>query len=467
VKQLHIALLFEAHQPIRLKRLNESLPPMIPDNIDEIFDYYTNDLVLDRVSERTYRNATKIIKNSIKELKEYKVNFSISGILLEQLNKKHKDIIDIFKEIGESDNVEFISQTYYHSLAWFIDKREFYDQIKMDSDIIKEIFGYKPRAAENTEFIYNNDIGCFLKDIGFDTVVTEGVDYILNGRSPNYLYYNPQCNNKVVLRNYRLSDDIGFRFSNRNWDQYPLTAEKYATWINETPGDFVFVAIDYETFGEHHNPSTGIYNFLEWLPREIIKRKIGFLNISEIKDKFSAKDSYDVPPWNTISWADERDLSAWLGNEMQKESFNLLRKLYYYSKPFNNILETYRKLTISDHLYYIAKKYGPTGEVHNYFNPQGNAEKAFQAYTMALTLLQLKTKNEIEEKICEFLKNVDLPSELCFYFKEYKACSFREFLKIKETNPLLIKEYENELKTWLKDIFMVNNLDEITNYCNL
>ncbi len=467
---LDIALLFEMHQPIRLKKLHDFPPTSIPNNLNDIFDNYSNKVILNRVTEKTYRYATKIIKNNIEKYNGFKVNFSISGILLEQLKESNKDVIKLFQDLASSERVEFLAQTYYHSLSWFIDKKEFYDQIKMQADSIQENIGYKPKSAENTEFIYNNDIGCFLKDMGYEVVVTEGVDYILNGRSSNKIYKNPLCGHKIVLRNYRLSDDIGFRFSNKNWEEYPLTAEKYSYWINSTPGDFLLIAIDYETFGEHHNPSTGIYEFLDYLPKEILKfNHLKFANINEAKE---AQDYYDVPPWRTISWADERDLSAWLGNPLQRDAFNSLRRLYYYSKALGGkILDTYRKLTISDHLYYMATKYGPTGDVHNYFNPMGGYEKAFHSFITALDLLGLKIKEEVNEKLCDFLRYMVLPDELCFYFNDNgknlgRACSLSEFLKITKNLPKnYVEKHREDINRWLLDTLMIRNVDEVLRKC--
>ncbi len=466
---MEIAFLFEMHQPVRLKKLSEFSPVSMPDDLDDIFDSYTDKIILDRVTERTYRHATKIIKNNIEKYKDFKVNFSISGILLEQLNKNYKDVIKLFQDLANSERVEFLSQTYYHSLSWFIDKNEFYDQIKMQSESIENIIGYKPKSAENTEFIYNNDIGCFLRDMGFNVVVTEGVDYILNGRSPNKVYKNPLCDNKILLRNYRLSDDIGFRFSNRNWEEYPLTADKYAYWINATPGDFLLIAIDYETFGEHHNPSTGIYEFLDYLPKEILKfNNLKFSNISEAG---IPSDYYDVPPFKTISWADERDLSAWLGNPLQRDAFNILRKLYYYAKPLGReIFEAYRKMTISDHLYYMATKYGSAGEVHSYFNPMGGYEKAYHSFLTALDILSIKIKEKVKENQCEFLKKFILPDDLCFYYNYkgsiIKACSIQQLLYMVDKLP---KEYFGSIKEninqWLSQLFMIKDMDDLAKKC--
>jgi len=470
VLALDIALLFEMHQPIRLKKLHDFTPTSMPDNLNDIFDNYSNKIILDRVTEKTYRHATKIIKNNIEKYEGFKVNFSISGVLLEQLKESNIDVIKLFQDLASSERVEFLAQTYYHSLSWFIDKKEFYEQIKIQADSIEENIGYKPKSAENTEFIYNNDIGCFLKNMGYKVVVTEGVDFILNGRSPNKVYKNPLCDHKIVLRNYRLSDDIGFRFSNNKWEEYPLTAEKYSYWINSTPGEFLLIAIDYETFGEHHNPSTGIYDFLDYLPKEILKfDNLKFANISEARE---SDDYYDVPPWRTISWADERDLSAWLGNPLQRDAFNSLRRLYYYSKPFGGILlETFRKLTISDHLYYMATKYGPTGEVHNYFNPMGGYEKAFHSFIIALDMLGLKIKEKVSENLCDFLINMTLPEELCFYFNDNgknlgKACSLPEFFQAVKKLSIDYKEkHREDIDKWLSETLMVKNLDEVMRKC--
>jgi alpha-amylase len=280
------------------------------------------------VVRKAYRPATRIILDAAKEV-GFKATFSLSGLLIEQLKRRAPDVLEMFRELASMEAAEFVAQTYYHSLAWFIDRGEFEEQVREQARLVEEEIGYRPKAAENTEFIYNNDVACELYSLGYRTVLTEGADWVLGWRSPNYVYRAWGCEARVLTRNYRLSDDVGFRFGARWWDQWPLTADKYASWLEATPGDVLLIAMDYETFGEHHWPESGIHEFLKWLPREMAKRpRLRFATASEAAWRNPARDIYDVPPWASISWADERDLSAWLGNEMQRSSFSLLSRLY-------------------------------------------------------------------------------------------------------------------------------------------
>jgi alpha-amylase len=287
---------FEVHQPYRLnprsyerlveKALRGSLE--IRDVEDALFDDELNRRVFNRVADSCYIPATRIIIESIERLKnndkKFKVSFSISGVFLEQALMWRKDLVEVFQRAVNTGMVELIEQTYYHSLAAFIPHygfEELRDQVFEHRRITRELFNYEPISVENTEFTYNNDIACFFENIGFKAVLTEGVDWILGWRSPNYVYRARGCNIPVLTRNYRLSDDVGFRFSDRHWDQYPLTADKYAEWLSKTPGDVVLIAVDYETFGEHHKAETGILEFLHWLPLEVIRR--GKLRVPDSK----------------------------------------------------------------------------------------------------------------------------------------------------------------------------------------
>jgi len=412
-----IVFMFEVHQPYRLDRLAYSklLEKSLRGNLEIsdfeeiLFDQGLNRLVIERASSKCYIPATKIILENILRYKgsgrEFKVSFSISGIFLEQVRRWKPEIIDLFNELVETGNVELIEQTYYHSLAAFMPLlgwSELREQIFEHRRLVEELFGYTPTAIENTEFTYNNDIACFFDQLKYKVVLTEGVDWILGWRSPNYVYRAYNCDIKVLTRNYRLSDDIGYRFSDKNWDQYPLTADKYAAWLSATPGDLVFIAIDYETFGEHHWPETGIHEFLKWLPGEILRYEhLVFSTPSEVVDKYPVRDVYDVPPWSSISWADERDLSAWLGNHMQWNAFKILVDLRPYVKALDDpvITRLWKLLTTSDHLYYIATKFGSIEQVHSYFSPYKNAPDAYAIYVQALNILASIIAEKIVEKI--------------------------------------------------------------------
>jgi len=483
-----IMFMFELHQPYRLYRyayqklVEKSLHGGIePRDLEEIlFDNDLNRLVIERASAKCYIPATKIILENVLRYKNsdkpFKVSFSISGVFLEQVKRWKPEVIDLFHKLVDTGMVELVEQTYYHSMAAFMplqDWAELREQVDEHRKIIEELFGYKPSSIENTEFTYNNDIACLFHSMGYKVVLTEGVDWVLGWRSPNYVYRAYGCGIRVLTRNYRLSDDIGYRFSDRNWDQYPLTADKYASWLAATPGDVIFLAMDYETFGEHHWPETGIHEFLKWLPGEILKyRHLEFSTPSEVVDKYPARDIYDVPPWSSISWADERDLSAWLGNNMQWSAFKILVDLRPYIEALENpeLKRIWKLLTISDHLYYIATKFGSIEQVHSYFSPYKSAPEAYAVYVQALSILASMVADKIREKKEEVVKKLVLPSEKAFHFHMadgsytgFSAHGLRQLLDIIDYVPLESLTYHvrrGDLQKWLIDIYGLNDVAE-------
>jgi alpha-amylase len=483
-----IVLFFEVHQPYRLGRniyaklIEKSLKGRLDQNdLEEaIFDNELNRYVLNRVADRCYIPATKIIIENIERFKNtskpFKVTFSISGVLLEQAVKWRRDVIEVFQRAVETGMVELTEQTYYHSMAAFMPYygfEELREQILEHRRIIQELFNYTPLSIENTEFTYNNDLACFLENMGYKVVLTEGVEWVLGWRSPNYVYRARDCDIRVLTRNYRLSDDIGFRFSDRKWDQYPLTADKYASWLSATPGDIILIAVDYETFGEHHWPETGIYEFLRWLPIEVGKYwNLEFTTPMEVIEKYQPRDIYDVPPWTTISWADERDLSAWFGNELQIEAFKILADLRPYIRALENpgLLRIWKKLTISDHFYYMATKFGSIGEVHAYFSPYKNASIAYSLFIEAIGGLLQVVVEEVKKNPRRILSRLEVPGERAFYFNlpsgEYvgvSARSIRELLLALEKAPLesiLFHLNRGDIERWVSDVFYARELAE-------
>ena len=290
---------------------------------------------------------------------------------------------------------------------------------------------------------------------------------ILGWRSPNYVYKAKNCDIRILLRNYRLSDDIGFRFSDRNWDQYPLTADKYARWISNTPGDVILIAIDYETFGEHHDPSTGILEFLKWLPIEISKySNIDVVTPYEAAYRHSPRDVIDVPIWETISWADERDLSAWLGNNLQKTLFEYYKSLEPYAKAIGgDALKIWRYLGTSDHLYYVATKTGPTGDVHHYFSPYKDVYVAYSTFLEAITILATMILYEISSKPKLYAKRIILPHTKSFRFYlgpetplPYTARSIDELIAVISIVPIESIAYHilrGDLAKWIEENFFL------------
>jgi alpha-amylase len=303
------------------------------------------------------------------------------------------EVIDSFKELFKTGAVDMIEETYYHSLSSLFDELdEFEEQVKMHRYMIQRLFNYKPRVFRNTEAIYDNRIAKKVTDMGYKGIITEGTEKILQWRSPNYLYKPVNTDLKVLLRNYELSDDVGFRFSARLWPGYPLTAEKYAYWMSHAQGDLVNLFMDYETFGEHHWTETGIFDFLKHLPDEVFKHDhLDFVTVSEAVERYNVVGDVDVP-W-AISWADEdRDVSTWLGNDMQIACFNELKNigLKLKEKGDPSLINTWRRLQTSDHLYYCSTKGLADGDVHAYFSPYDGPYDGFINYMNILQDLKQK-----------------------------------------------------------------------------
>ncbi|MGD8787705.1 MAG: glycoside hydrolase family 57 protein, partial [Phycisphaerales bacterium] len=295
--------------------------------------------------------------------------------LLEQFQLFSPEVMSTFDALAQTGCVEFLAETYYHSLSFLYSPDEFVEQVNKHTEAINHYFGQKPRVFRNTELIYNNDLATLIESAGnFDAIITEGADHILGYRSPNFLYRPQNCNKlKLLLKNYALSDDIAFRFSNRDWSQWPLTADKFSQWISDVNGNgnVVNLFMDYETFGEHQWEDTGIFDFMRHLPYEVLKHPDNnFKTPSEVVQCYEPVGVVDVP--HIISWADiERDLSAWVGNAMQSNAIHELYRLEKQIKQTSDerIIADWRKLQASDHFYYMCTKYFADGDVHKYFNP--------------------------------------------------------------------------------------------------
>lgn len=382
-----ICLYFQLHQPDRLRQYRffdigkESY----------YFDDFANRSILNRVAQRCYLPANNMLLDLIKQCGgKFRVAFSISGSLLEQLEKYSPEVIESFKELARTNCVEFLAETYDHSLSSLISKDEFVRQIEAHKLKIKELFGQNPRVFRNTELIYSDQIGADIAQMGFVGMLTEGAKHILGWKSPNYLYtnaINPRL--KLLLRNFSLSDDIAFRFSNRSWEDWPLTADKYLLWISEVLNneDVVNIFMDYETIGEHQSESTGIFEFLSsFIQLALSQSEYIFDTPTSICKKFQPVAPLHVP--FPISWADEeRDTSAWLGNELQNEAFNKLYSLEQKIELIDDpkIKSYYGKLQQSDHFYYMCTKFFSDGAVHSYFNPYDTPYEAFINYMNVLS----------------------------------------------------------------------------------
>lgn len=364
-----VCFYFQVHQPPRLRHYT------IFDTDDNYFDDFKNAQICRKVASKCYMPSNLLLLDLIKKYKgRFKISYSVTGILLEQLELYAPEVLTLFQELASTGCVEFLAETYYHSLSFLYSQEEFIEQIETHKQTIQRLFGQTPRVFRNTELIYNNALAALIDQIGgFDVIITEGADHILGYKSPNFVYRPPNSKLKLILKNYRLSDDIAFRFSERNWSEWPLKAGKFASWVNAVNGcGFVVnLFMDYETFGEHQWEDTGIFNFLQHLPEEILKYPDNdFKTPSEVAAASDAVDVIDVP--YTVSWADiERDISAWLGNPMQENALTELYRLEANVKNTNNknIIADWRKLQASDHFYYMCTKYFADGDVHRYFNP--------------------------------------------------------------------------------------------------
>jgi alpha-amylase len=333
----------------------------------------------------------------------FKVAFSLSGIAMDQFRLYAPEVLESFKKLAETGSVEFLSETYAHSLSSLKGRDEFERQVKAHDRLIKEHFGQEPTVFRNTELIYSDEIGAMVADMGFKAMLTEGAKHVLGWKSPNYLYcnsINPKL--KLLLKNFKLSDDIAFRFSNKGWPEYPLTVEKYVSWLNQTPAkeEVINLFMDYETFGEHQWKETGIFDFLKALPAAVFKRSsFTFSTPSEVAKKLQVVSAVNVP--HPISWADEeRDLTAWLGNEMQHEAFN---KLYSLGEKVNAsgddaIKQDYAYMQVSDHFYYMSTKFFSDGEVHSYFNPYDTPYEAFINYMNVLSDFEIRVNAAVDSK---------------------------------------------------------------------
>jgi len=373
-----VCFYFQVHQPFRLKRYS------VFDDHPFYYDNEANAAILRKVAEKCYRPTTaKILDLVRRHDKRFRVSYAITSTALEQMQQWAPDVIELFQQLAATGACEFIAETSHHSLSFLYSKAEFDAQVALQEQRLKELFGAEPVIFRNTELTYSNELAQHVASKGkYRGILCEGVDGLLGYRSPNYVYHPPGLPGlKLLLKNFRLSDDIAFRFSDRNWKEWPLRAETFAKWVNQINGDgFVCnLFMDYETFGEHQWQATGIFEFLDVLPEKIfdvnpVRGQNDFKKPSECIAKYPPVGVYDVP--RMISWADtERDLSAWLGNDMQTNAASELYKLEAAVKAKQTsggdpyILEDWRKLTTSDHLYYMCTKYWADGDVHKYFSP--------------------------------------------------------------------------------------------------
>jgi alpha-amylase len=385
-----VCFYFQMHQPRRLRRYS------VFDADAQYFDTPRNSHIVRKVANKCYLPATKLLLSMIQRHEgDFRVGFSMTGCLVEQLKSHAPEVIELFRELVDTGCCEFLAETYNHSLAFHYSKDEFDQQVDMHTRMIEDLFGQTPAVFRNTELIYNNDLAAHVVQMGrFTGILAEGVDAPLDGRSPNHLYTPPDHPGlPLLLKNYRMSDDLAFRFGKHDWNEWPLTAEKYADWIAKAceQGDTVNLFLDYETFGEHQWQETGIFDFLAALPAQVLSRGVGFQTPGESIEAYEPVGSYDVK--QMTSWADtERDLSAWMGNAMQSSALQELYRMEDSIKATGDpaLLADWRMLTTSDHYYYMCTKYFSDGDVHQYFNPY---ESPYDSYINFMNVLDhLRTR---------------------------------------------------------------------------
>jgi alpha-amylase len=392
---------FHVHQPFRVKQY-------------QVFDIgndnqYFNDTsdtdlnnrrIIEKVANKSYRPTNRILKQLLEEYPEFRFALSFSGTALDQFELYAPDVLQSFQELVATGRVEILADTYHHSLAFFYSVPEFERQVAMHTRRIKELFGVAPRVFRNTELSYRNDLAKWCEDNGYLGIMAEGWDKYLGWRSPNYVYSPVGCKRiKVLLKNYKLSDDVAFRFGNRDWESWPLTAETYASWIHSHHGDgqTINLFMDYETFGEHQWEDTGIFDFLSALPRVLQEHPdTSFKTPSETILAYEPVGEYDVP--DILTWADtDRDLTAWTGNDIQRDA---LEKIYALETDVlatedPELIELWRKLQTSDHFYYMCTKWSNDGDVHAYFSPYQSPYDAYIAFMNAFSDLQLRVQDAV------------------------------------------------------------------------
>jgi len=393
-----ICLYLHIHQPIRYREY--SIFDVGNNHNYYEDDYYgrqSNERIFRKVADKSYRPMLQLLENNINRYPDFKVSFSITGTWLEQAEKWAPELISQIKRLVDTGRVEIVGETYYHSLAFFHNREEFEKQVLLHAAKIKSLFDVTPRVFRNTEFAYNDELAKWADEASYHGILAEGWDKILGWRSPNHVYQPHNCANlKLLLKNYRLSDDIAFRFSNRNWKEWPLTVPKYQRWIDDDclRGPLINLFMDFETFGEHQWKDTGIFNFIDTLiPSWLGEYENKFVTASEACDLESPVDEISMP--STITWADtERDLSAWHSNSMQNSAVEDLYALREQVMATNDtsLITDWRYLTTSDHPYSMCTKYWHDGDVHAYFSAYASPYESFMFFENVLRDIKFRLK---------------------------------------------------------------------------
>jgi alpha-amylase len=384
-----IVMYLHVHQPFRVRHYT-----IFDAGVDHDYFFHmpyedrtSNERIVHKVAEKSYIPTNARLLELLNKHPEFRLSISITGTVIEQLEMWSPEALQSFKDLVATGRVEIVGETYHHSLAFFYNREEFEAQVQMHKEKVQQVFGQTPQVFRNTELSYNNDLAYWADKASYKGILAEGWDPVLQWRSPNFVYQPTYTENiRLLMKNYKLSDDIAFRFGDQNWTEWPLTADKFTHWLNSThEGTNFNLFMDYETFGEHQWDESGIFNFLYHLPEKWLQTSGNtFMTVSETIDAFEPEDRVDMP--QTVTWADtERDLSAWLGNGMQQQAIHALYDLH--EKIINSgdlsLIEDYRRLQTSDHFYYMCTKWFNDGDIHAYFSPYENPYEAFIAFMNA------------------------------------------------------------------------------------
>jgi len=391
-----VCFYFQVHQPMRL---DKDYSFFSLGRSHHYRDEAANRDIMRKVAQKCYLPANRLMLDLIDEFKgKFRISYAITGVAMEQFQEFCPEVLESFRTLADTGCVEFIGETHYHSLAFLFSKEEFRRQVKMHGRVLEEFFGSKPVTFRNTELIYNNDLALEIEKMGYKAILAEGADQVLGWRSPNFVYQPAGCSKlKTLLKNYRLSDDVAFRFSDRGWNEWPVTTEKFAGWVHGMAGsgEVINLFMDYETIGEHQWADTGIFEFFKSLPGAVLSHgDFVFETPGEAAAHLDPMAQLDVPYFT--SWADlERDVTAWLGNPMQDQAAEMAYSLEdrVLASGDADIIATWRELLTSDHFYYMCTKWFSDGDVHKYFNPYDTPHQAFITYMNVLNDLALRLDN--------------------------------------------------------------------------
>ena len=390
-----IVLYLHVHQPYRIKHYSI----FDAGNDESYFDatgesLTNNEYIINKVADKSYIPTNVVLLKLLRDLPEFKLSLSISGTVIEQFEQWRPDVLDSFRELVSTGKVEIVAETYHHSLAFFYSLTEFEAQVRLHREKIESVFGVTPQVFRNTELSYNNELAKWADQAGYKGILAEGWDPILGWRNSNHVYQPIGTENiRLLLKAYKLSDDLAFRFGDRGWSDWPLTADTFCHWLDSSSNADIFnLFMDYETFGEHQWAETGIFEFLDRFPRLWLESSENhFATISEAIDQYPTRDIIDMP--ETVTWADtERDLSAWLGNAMQAQAIAAIYDLRERIMSTNDreLIRDWRLLQTSDHFYYMCTKWFKDGDIHAYFSPYESPYDGFMNFMNAYQNLRLR-----------------------------------------------------------------------------